>query len=103
MAVVAGFGGMRAGVGQLMFSPRLPAGISQLRFRMRYRGRKLRVTITPGRARYELLDGEPMAVVHHGKEFELGERPGEHDIPDVKPGRRPAQPARRAPYSRSMT
>jgi alpha,alpha-trehalose phosphorylase len=103
MAVVAGFGGMRAGVGQLMFSPRLPAGISQLRFRMRYRGRKLRVTITPGRARYELLDGEPMAVVHHGKEFELGERPGEHDIPDVKPGPRPAQPARRAPYSRSMT
>ncbi len=47
MAVVAGFGGMRAGVGQLMFSPRLPAGIPQLRFRMRYRGRKLRVTITP--------------------------------------------------------
>ena len=94
---------MCAGVGQLMFSPRLPAGISQLRFRMRYRGRKLRVTITPGRARYELLDGEPMAVIHHGKEFELGERPGEHDIPDVKPGPRPAQPARRAPYSRSMT
>jgi alpha,alpha-trehalose phosphorylase len=103
MAVVAGFGGMRAGVGQLMFSPRLPAGIPQLRFRMRYRGRKLRVTITPERARYELLDGEPVAVVHHGKEFELGKRPSEHDIPDVKPGPRPAQPARRPPYSRSMT
>jgi alpha,alpha-trehalose phosphorylase len=103
MAIVAGFGGMRAGVGQLMFSPRLPAGIPQLRFRMRYRGRKLRVTITPERARYELLDGEPVAVVHHGKGFELGKRPSEHDIPNVKTGPRPAQPARRAPYSRSMT
>jgi alpha,alpha-trehalose phosphorylase len=102
MAVVAGFGGMRAGAGQLMFSPRLPAGIPQLRFRMRYRGRKLRVTITPERARYELLAGEPVAVVHHGKEFELGKRPSEHDIPNVKAGARPAQPAHRAPYSRSM-
>lgn len=86
MAVVAGFGGMRAGVGQLMFSPRLPVGLPQLRFRMRYRGRKLRVTITPERARYELLDGEPVAVVHHGKGFELGKRPSEHDIPNVKAG-----------------
>ena len=103
MAIVAGFGGMRAGVGQLMFSPRLPAGIPQLRFRMRYRGRKLRVTITPERARYELLDGEPVAVVHHGKGFELGKRPSEHDIPNVKTGPRPAQPARRASYGQSMT
>jgi alpha,alpha-trehalose phosphorylase len=97
MALVAGFGGMRAGAGPLTFSPRLPGGISQLRFRLRYRGRKLRVTITPGQARYELLDGEPMAVVHHGNEFKLGERASEHDIPQVKAGPRPAQPARRAP------
>jgi alpha,alpha-trehalose phosphorylase len=80
IALVAGFGGMRAGAGTLTFSPRLPGGISQLRFRLRYRGRKLRVTITPGRARYELLGGEPMTLVHHGKEFELGKRPSEHDI-----------------------
>ena len=74
-----------------------PGGITELRFRLRSRGRKLRVTITPGRARYELLDGEPIAVVHHGKEFQLGKRPNEHDIPKVKVGPRPAQPARRAP------
>jgi alpha,alpha-trehalose phosphorylase len=102
MALVAGFGGMRAGVGQLAFSPRLPGGIAQLRFRLRYRGRKLRITITPGHARYELLDGEPMDVVHHGKEFELGKRPDEHDIPKMKADPRPAQPARRAPHSRPM-
>ncbi len=98
-ALVAGFGGMRAGAGALTSSPRLPGGISQLRFRLRYRGRKLRVTITPGRARYELLDGKPIAVVHHGKEFALGKRASEHDIPKVTVGPRPAQPARRAPGS----
>ena len=95
----AGFGGMRAGAGALTFSPRLPDGISQLRFRLHYRGRKLRVTVTPGRVRYELLDGEPLAVVHHGKEFQLGKRPNEYDIPKVKADPRPAQPARRAPHS----
>jgi alpha,alpha-trehalose phosphorylase len=103
MALVAGFGGMRAGAGSLAFSPHLPGGITELRFRLRYRGRKLRVTITPGHARYELLDGESIAVVHHGKEFQLGKRPNEHDIPKVKVGPRPAQPARRAPDSRSMS
>ena len=103
IALVAGFGGMRAGAGSLAFSPHLPGGITELRFRLRYRGRKLRVTITPGRARYELLDGEPITVVHHGKEFQLGKRPNEHDIPKVKVGPRPAQPARRAPDSRSMS
>jgi alpha,alpha-trehalose phosphorylase len=102
LALVAGFGGMRAGLGALAFSPRLPDGISRLTFRMRYRGRKLSVMIIPGQARYELLDGEPMSVVHHGKEFELGKRPSEHDIPEVKADPRPAQPAHRAPYRRSL-
>ena len=50
LALVAGFGGMRAGVGALSFSPRVPRGIARLRFRMRYRGRRLRVTITRSRA-----------------------------------------------------
>src|SRR5260370_3653108 len=40
MALVAGFGGMRAGNGPLAFTPRLPAGIPRLMFRMRYRGRQ---------------------------------------------------------------
>jgi alpha,alpha-trehalose phosphorylase len=100
MALVAGFGGMRAGAGALMFSPRLPGGISQLRFRLRYRGRRLRVTITAERAKYELLDGDPLPVVHHGKEFQLGHRASEHDIPPVHSGPRPEQPPGRAPYSR---
>ncbi len=101
MALVAGFGGMRAGAGALTFSPRLPGGISELRFRLRYRGRKLRVTINSERARYELLEGDPLPVVHHGKEFELGKRAAQHDVPPIQAGPRPEQPPGRAPFGRA--
>jgi alpha,alpha-trehalose phosphorylase len=100
IALVAGFGGMRAGAGRLTFSPRLPDGIPGLRFRLRYRGRKLGVTIDAERARYELLDGSPLPVTHHGDEFELGSKPVEHMVPPVKAGPRPEQPPGRAPYNR---
>ena len=100
MALVGGFGGMRAGDGRLAFSPRLPDGIAELRFRLRYRGRRLRVTITAGQATYELLDGEPLAIEHHGKEFQLGKKAVEHKVPPVTAGPRPEQPPGRAPYSR---
>jgi alpha,alpha-trehalose phosphorylase len=101
IALVAGFGGMRAGAGSLAFSPSLPGGISQLTFRLRYRGRKLRVTIASGQAKYELLEGEPLPIVHHGKEFQLGKKAVEHKIPSVTAGPRPEQPPGRAPYSRA--
>jgi alpha,alpha-trehalose phosphorylase len=101
MALVAGFGGMRAGTGTLSFSPHLPSGLSELKFRLRYRGRKLKVTIGADRAKYELIDGEPLVLIHHGKEFKLGKRPASHDIPAVKAGARPEQPPGRSPYSRS--
>jgi alpha,alpha-trehalose phosphorylase len=100
MALVAGFGGMRAGMGALAFSPRLPDGISGLTFRVRYRGRKLRVTVKPGEAKYELLDGDPLPVSHHGHEFELGTKAIEHKIPSIKAGPRPEQPPGRPPYDR---
>jgi len=99
MALVAGFGGMRAGAGSLAFSPRLPGDIAELRFRLRYRGRKLRVTITSSRARYELFDGDPLSLTHHGKEFQLGKKAVEREIPPVTAGPRPEQPPGRAPYT----
>jgi len=100
IALVAGFGGMRAGNGQLAFTPQLPPGLDELRFRMRYRGRKLRVTVKPGEAKYELLDGDPLPVSHHGHEFELGTKAIEHKIPSIKAGPRPEQPPGRPPYDR---
>ncbi|MGD0062993.1 MAG: glycosyl hydrolase family 65 protein [Streptosporangiaceae bacterium] len=101
LALVAGFGGMRAGSGTLSFSPRLPSGISDLTFRLRYRSRRLKVTINSERARYELIDGDPLSLMHHGKLFNLGPKPAEHAIPLIKAGPRPEQPPGRAPYSRA--
>jgi len=101
MALVAGFGGMRAGTGTLSFNPHLPGGLTELKFRLRYRGRKLKVTIGAERAKYELIDGEPLALIHHGKEFKLGKRPASHDIPPVKAGAPPEQPPGRTPYGRA--
>ena len=70
---------------------------------MRYRGRKLCVRIDSAKARYELLEGDPLPVSHHGEEFELGHRAVEHKIPRVKTGPRPEQPPGRAPYNRSAS
>ncbi|MFY9928931.1 MAG: glycosyl hydrolase family 65 protein [Streptosporangiaceae bacterium] len=103
MALICGFGGMRAGSASspLAFHPRLPGGLAEIKFRLRYRGRRLRVSITSQRAKYELLDGEPLTLLHHRKEFHLGQHAAEHDIPPVKAGPRPEQPPGRAPYNRA--
>ncbi len=55
----------------LAFAPRLPAELTRLCFRLVYRGRRLRVEISPGEARYELLAGEPLELLHHGEPFTL--------------------------------
>jgi alpha,alpha-trehalose phosphorylase len=100
-ALVMGFGGMRTEDGNVSFAPRLPSGISVLSFRLRYRGRRLRVTVEPGRATYELLEGHPMTVTHHGQEVDLGHQPVSRPIAAWRqPGPRPSQPKGRAPATR---
>jgi alpha,alpha-trehalose phosphorylase len=100
-ALVAGLGGMRAHGERLCFSPRIPSGIARLAFRLRYRGRCLRVTVTDDTATYELLDGAlPLPIAHHGEEFTVGESPVEREIPAPPSGPRPTQPPGRAPIPR---
>ncbi|ETK31954.1 glycoside hydrolase family 65 protein [Microbispora sp. ATCC PTA-5024] len=79
--LVAGFGGMRAGQGLMCFAPRLPSALTRLAFRLRYRGRLLRVDVTPGAATYELLDGPPLTLAHHGEEIRLGRQPVTRPVP----------------------
>jgi alpha,alpha-trehalose phosphorylase len=69
LVAVAGFGGMRDSGETLAFAPRLPPRLSRLRFRLLYRGRRLRVEVRPDAACYELLAGEPLELVHHGDRF----------------------------------
>jgi alpha,alpha-trehalose phosphorylase len=70
-ALVAGFGGMRVQDGRLGFTPRLPGGITRLIFRMRFRGRRLKIHITRDQATYELLGGESLEISHNGEPLPL--------------------------------
>jgi alpha,alpha-trehalose phosphorylase len=96
-ALVAGFGGMRTEGGELAFSPRLPAGLTQLVFRFRYRGRRICVSIGRRQVSYRLLEGEPLTITHHGEEVELAGKPVERPVPKVKPGPAAHQPEGREP------
>ena len=100
-ALVAGFGGLRARNGVLHFAPRLPGGITRLRFVLRYRGRRIAVVVTAGEASYQLLDGEPLVVVHHGEKLEVADEPVASDIPPAVTRPRPGQPRGREPAPRS--
>jgi alpha,alpha-trehalose phosphorylase len=68
---VAGFGGMRDDEEVLAFAPCLVAPLERLAFRLLHRGRRLRVEVRPEDARYELLDGDPLELRHHGERLLL--------------------------------
>ena len=96
-ALVLGFGGFRTADGTACFSPRLPDGISGLRFKLRYRGRRLLVDIAPDRATYTLLEGPPVAIRHHGQDVDLGPDPATRPLPPRRSYPRPQQPPGREP------
>ncbi len=96
---VAGFGGMRDHNSTLQFAPRLPERLQRMRFRLLYQGRILQVTVGHDEARYELLDGEPLEIGHHGETVVLDDEDGVQvrAIPAAPARPRPAQPPRREP------
>jgi alpha,alpha-trehalose phosphorylase len=102
LVAVAGFGGMRDHLGkQIAFSPRLPPRITRMAFRLLYRGRRLRVEMSAAGVTYELLDGEPLTVLHHGEEVELAEGSTAHrEVPPLPRRSRPAAPPGREPMRR---
>jgi alpha,alpha-trehalose phosphorylase len=102
LALVAGFGGMRAQGDGLRFAPRVPDALPRAAFRMLYRGRRLRVEMRPGQATYELLEGDPIDVHHHGARITLsvGE-PVVRTVPPAPPVAPVSQPPGRAPQRRS--
>jgi alpha,alpha-trehalose phosphorylase len=96
-ALVMGFGGMRIRAAALCFAPRLPEILTELKFRLRYRHRRIRVEVQPARAVYQLLEGEPLAIRHHGEELQLGRQEVERPIPALEKQPRPVQPKGREP------
>nr|WP_218886502.1 glycoside hydrolase family 65 protein [Kineococcus aurantiacus] len=103
LALVNGFGGMRDVGGSLVFRPRLPSGISRLRFSVRWRGTKLTVDVRPEQVEYSVRDHDTAVEFKHGDET-LHLRAGQSvtrpvSVPEpLLP--RPVQPPGRAPLHR---
>jgi alpha,alpha-trehalose phosphorylase len=101
IAAVAGFGGMRDHDGSLTFAPRLPERLNRLAFGLCFSGRRLKVEVHQAEARYSLLRGEPLELMHHGEALTVSS--GEavsRDIPPPPDREEPAQPPGRAPLRR---
>ena len=103
-AVVAGFGGLRHREdGGLSFAPRLPEALNRITFRLRWRGRRLQVHITPGQAEYRLLEGVELELRHHGQPITL--TVGSLDIRPIPPTASTdqlVQPPGREPLARRL-
>jgi alpha,alpha-trehalose phosphorylase len=103
-ALVAGFGGLRhLDGGGLAFAPRLPEALARITFRLRWRGRRLRVQITPGQAEYRLLDGDELELSHYGQLVTVtADPPLVRPIPPLPPTDHLAQPVGREPLARRL-
>jgi alpha,alpha-trehalose phosphorylase len=103
IAAVAGFGGMRDHDGELAFSPRLPPRLERLVFRMLFRRRLLRVVVTKPIATYEVLEGSPLEISHHGQPIVVSaDGPVSGPIPPTPQRASPTQPEGRAPARRGQ-
>lgn len=106
-AMVAGFGGLRDDEGVLELNPRLPDGISRLRFRLRWRNFRLTVDADHDEVIYTLRDGPrgELLIRHGGEDLQLQSRqpttvPVNHCRPLLPT---PAQPPGREPLRRRPT
>jgi alpha,alpha-trehalose phosphorylase len=98
LVVVAGFGGMRDYGDTLAFAPRLPTRLSRVSFGLLYRGRRLRVELRPEAARYELVEGEALELMHDGESLTVaGGSPQSRPLAPLSARTEPEQPSGRPP------
>jgi len=104
LAAVAGFGGMRDYGETLSFAPRLPSQLAGLSFGLLYRGRRLRVNVRADAARYQLHEGEPLELLHHGEQLTVtAESPQTRPVPPSPTRRTPRTPPGRSPLFAAAT
>jgi alpha,alpha-trehalose phosphorylase len=104
LALVCGFAGLRHHDGLISFAPRLPEGLTRLAFTILIRGSRLRVEVTQKGTRYQLADGGPLEITHHGTKLTLeAGKSQDHRIPPAPAHPRPAQPPGRAPEPRQAS
>ncbi|EAR00467.1 glycoside hydrolase family 65 protein [Maribacter sp. HTCC2170] len=71
MSIVEGFGGMRVLEDKLSFTPRIPKEWDSYSFKVNFRNRILRVSVTPKETKFELEGREEMSIRLNGKRLEL--------------------------------
>lgn len=71
MALVYGFGGLRRRDGGLCLDPKLPAALTKLTFRVRYRSCVLEAAVTADATTYTLLTGDQLTIRHRGEHLAL--------------------------------
>lgn len=68
MMVINGFAGMRVYDDVLSFKPHLPKEWNEYSFKITYRGKVVKLTINQQGTKYELLEGDELAILHNGEE-----------------------------------
>jgi maltose phosphorylase len=71
MSIVEGFGGMRVLEDKLSFAPRIPKQWDSYSFKVNFRNRILKVTITAKEASFELEGSDQMSIRVHGERVVL--------------------------------
>jgi alpha,alpha-trehalose phosphorylase len=86
-AIVEGFGGMREYGSVLALAPRLPDGITGLRFRLRHSGLRLLVEADHQTTRVSLRDGTDarLPILLYGEPIEVSHEPAVRPVPALKP------------------
>ncbi|GEK92085.1 glycoside hydrolase family 65 protein [Alkalibacterium kapii] len=68
MSMIYGFGGLRLVGDTLHFKPRLPEEWKRITFKVQFRHRVIKVSISKEEADYQLIKGEPLVIKHFDEE-----------------------------------
>jgi alpha,alpha-trehalose phosphorylase len=103
IAFVFGLGGMRDSGDILEFAPRLPDGLTRLKFSFLHRSHRLSVEATTSATKFVLAQGDgPVRILHHGEPLVLtSSEPIVRQIPQASERSQPSQPPGREPRRRS--
>ncbi len=71
MSIVEGFGGMRIRDGKLCFAPKIPEQWEMYSFKINFRERVIKVTVSQNGADFEIDGGEPLEIVVNEKPLTL--------------------------------
>ncbi|MFR2301105.1 MAG: glycosyl hydrolase family 65 protein, partial [Clostridium paraputrificum] len=71
MSIVYGFAGIKVNYGILNINPRLPEKWSKVSFKITFKNKLIKITITELDTIYELIEGSEEAIVHCGQEVTI--------------------------------